>query len=282
MPRDLRGLPIAITGASSGIGEATAILCARAGMPVALAARRIDRLEALATRIASETGVKAVAVACDVSRRQDCERFIDEAARAFGGLHAVFANAGYGISAPAIDDPNAAPGLPSEAKLRAVLETNFFGTIATIRPALVRFRAAGKGHVLVCSSCLSKVALPHLSAYTISKAAQDHLVRALRVELQTGGARAIHVSSVHPIGTRTELFDVAEKLSGDDAQGPAIRTPPSMMQPASTVARAIVRCLRAPKSEVWTSTPARLAMALGVAMPGVRDWVLARQAMRGK
>jgi clavulanate-9-aldehyde reducatase len=73
MPKDLRNLPIAITGASSGIGAATAIACAAAGMPVALAARRIDKLESVAKAI-RDAGGKAIFVECDVTNTVDAKR----------------------------------------------------------------------------------------------------------------------------------------------------------------------------------------------------------------
>src|SRR5437868_4995866 len=101
MTIDLRGKPIAITGASSGIGEATALACAAAGMPVALAARRIDRLEALADRIKSGGG-RATVRQLDVADKDASADFIASAARDLGGgvLYSVFANAGYGAEQP--------------------------------------------------------------------------------------------------------------------------------------------------------------------------------------
>ena len=99
--------------------------------------------------------------------------------------------------------------------------------------------------------------------------------RALRHETPPG----VHVSTVHPVRTRTEFFDVADRMSGDT---PAfdLRAPEFTMQSANKVARAIVRCLRKPRGEVWTSTPTRLALALALALPGVADWALAKHARK--
>lgn len=263
---DLRGKPIAITGASSGIGRATAIACAAAGMPVAVAARRVDKLEAVAREITAAGG-RAIAVACDVDKPADCQRLIEETERAFGSVYAVFANAGYGIEKPMHE--------MSDAELRAIFETNFFGTMNTVRPALDRMLPARAGHILVCSSVVAKYGAAYFGAYCATKAAQNHIARAMRIEL---APRGIEVSSVHPIGTRTEFFDVNRRNSGGHTM--MDHTPDSFMQPPERVARGVVACLRRPRPEVWTSTMPRLGMGLITMVPSLGDvvmrWWLAR------
>ncbi|HYE60686.1 MAG TPA: SDR family NAD(P)-dependent oxidoreductase [Phycisphaerales bacterium] len=277
MPKDLRNLPIAITGASSGIGMATAVACARAGMPVALGARREDKLERVAEQIRREGG-RAIVVRTNVDSPADCEALVERTIAEFGSIYSVFANAGYGADTP-IAPPNAA----SDADIRAMFETNFFGTLNTIRPALPHMLKAGRGHVLICSSCLSKFALPWHTVYSATKAAQDHIGRGLLVELKP---RGIAVSTVHPIGTTTEFFEQSAARShkaAGAADGPKpaeIRTPRFMMQPPETVANAIVKSLRKPRGEVWTSLPVRLAFATLTAFPGLRDAVTARKYAR--
>lgn len=267
MAIDLTGLPIAITGASSGIGLSTALACARAGMPVAVAARRAERLRDVVDRIRGEGG-RAIAVECDVVDPGQCRELTERTIREFGSIYAVFANAGYGLEKPFLS--------MSDGELRAIFETNYYGTVNTIRPALDAMIAAGRGHVLVCSSCLSKIGLPLYSAYCATKAAQDNLARAVRHELRLAGHGAIYASSVHPIGTRTELFETKHRLSG----GPSSVLPPDSarrLQSPEVVARAVVRCLERPRGEVWTSLPMRLALAAAVAAPGLADWALARR-----
>jgi short-subunit dehydrogenase len=264
---DLTGKPIAITGASSGIGRATAIACARAGMPVAVGARRADRLQELVAEITAFGG-RAIAVPTDVANPADCRRLIDATVESYGSIYAVFANAGYAFEKPVIES--------SDAELRAIFETNFWGTLSTIRPALERMLPVRSGHVLICSSVLSKLAVPFHAAYSATKACQDHFARALRAELRGTG---VHISSVHPIGTRTELFQESEARSGGRL---APRTPDALKQPPERVARAVVRCLRRPKGEVWTSLPARLAAGLSVAFPNLTDFVIDRMADRAK
>lgn len=257
----LTGKPIAITGASSGIGMITALLCARAGMPVAIAARRIDRLEQLAIEI-RRGGGRAVAVACDVARPEDCARLIDVTNNEFGSLYAVFANAGYGVEGGVCD--------LTDKAWRDIFETNFWGTLNTIRPALPHMLAAGRGHVMICSSVVSKIGVPNLAAYTTTKACQDHIGRALRLEL--GGK--VHVSTVHPIGTNTEFSQVVTEKSGNRPR--TARSPEAFRQTPEDVAEAVVRCLKWPRGEVWTSTLARTLAAVSTLSPGFADFILRR------
>lgn len=266
---DLAGKPIAITGASSGIGWAAAVACARAGMPVAVGARREDKLRELAARIEREGG-QAVAIPMDAGVREDCERFIDEAGRRLGPLYAVFANAGVGLEGTLMD--------LSDQAIDDLFRLNFWGTVWTVRPAVRGMLDRGAGHVLMCSSCVSKIGLPYHAAYSASKAMQDHFGRAMRIEL---APRGVHVSTVHPIGTRTEFFDKTKERSG--GRRLALTTPDRLMQPPERVADAIVRCLRRPRGEVWTSLMMRLTLAMATAWPSFADRQLrARAAARLK
>jgi short-subunit dehydrogenase len=234
-------------------------------MPVAAGARRADRLEALVAEITAAGG-RAIAVPCDVDRPEHCARLIDQTVTEFGSVYCVFANAGYGLER--------AVARTTDAQMRAIFETNFFGTLNTIRPALPRMLEARAGHILVCSSCLAKLAVPQFGAYCATKAAQDHIARALRIELHGSG---VFVSGVYPIGTTTEFRDVAREAGG---YGKGVHTPKAFVQPPERVANAIVRCLRRPRPEVWTSAAARLAFAVGVALPRTADWALRRMAGR--
>lgn len=276
MAIDLRGRPIAITGASSGIGAATAVECARAGMPVALGARRVEKLDAVVKRIRDEGG-RAIAVPMDVAEPSQCQSLIDATVSEFGSVYAVYANAGYGVEKPVHEMSN--------EEIRVMFEINFFGTLNTIRPALAHMRAAPathtsgpRGHVLICSSCLAKMFLPYFSVYSATKAAQSHVGRAMRLELRHEG---VEVSTVHPISTRTEFLDTAEKLSG---QGTLIaHSPGFMVQTAEFVARRTVACLRRPRAEVWTGLRGqfvKFGMSVCTLFPALADLSLAGMVKR--
>ncbi|MFG0256297.1 MAG: SDR family NAD(P)-dependent oxidoreductase [Phycisphaerales bacterium JB043] len=267
MPRiDLRDKPIVITGASSGIGRATAIACAEADMPVVLCARREDRLRELAASIIAEGG-RATYVPLDVRDPERCTHAIQTCIETFDGIYAVFANAGYGVEQPLHK--------LSDESLRDIFEVNLFGSLNIIRPALQHMLEHKRGHVLLCSSCLSHLPVPRYGAYSATKSSQHHLGRSMRLEMMPHG---VHVSTIHPIGTRTEFFETAIANSPDGA--PLLDKPDSRsMQSPQRVALAIVAALRAPRPEVWTSHSARLLFKLAALMPRTTDRVL-RAAMR--
>ncbi|MHA7812094.1 MAG: SDR family NAD(P)-dependent oxidoreductase [Phycisphaerales bacterium] len=260
---DLRGQPVVITGASSGIGAATAVACARAGMPVGLFARREDKLEETRARIERDGG-RAVVVVGDAADADANLELIAKTEEAFGDLYGAIANAGYGAEVEcatmAIED------------IRKMFEVNFFGSMFLVQPAVAKFRERGSGHAVMVSSCLSKIGLPRYGAYSASKAMQDHFCRAMRHELRGTG---VHVSSVHPVGTKTEFFDEAAKKSGGGKLSLA-GSSERFMQTPEKVAGAMVKCLRKPKGEVWTSPLARIGFGASVMLPRVTDWVLGR------
>ncbi len=256
---DLSGRVIVITGASSGIGRATAIECGAAGMHVVLAARRFDRLEQAATEIEAAGG-RALPVQCDVQCDDQVDQMVRRTLERFDRLDAVFANAGYACFSPVLDVP--------DDRMRDIFETNYHGTLRCIRAAVPVMRDTSEwGHVLICTSAASEISIPMYGAYAATKAAQDSIGGALRAELHGDG---IAVSTVHPIGTRTELFEAASKLSPNPGGG--LNTPAALMHSAERVARAVVRCLRRPRPEVWPSVGTRWGVALTTAVPFLGAW----------
>jgi short-subunit dehydrogenase len=234
---------------------------------VLLTARREDKLTKVAERIRSAGGT-AETLSADVTSTEDCERAVERCIERFGSIYSVYANAGYGFETPVHECLTDAP---KDDRIRAIFETNFFGSLNAIRPALPRMIEAGAGHVLICSSSIGKFTVPRFGPYCASKAAQWHIARAMNAELRTKG---VFVSSVHPIGTKTEFFDEAAKRSGGKSL--TENTPDLFMQPAEKVAKAIVKCLRKPRAEVWTSTPVKLIAGVLTAAPNATDWLLHR------
>jgi short-subunit dehydrogenase len=271
VPRSLTNRNIIITGASSGIGAATAVACANAGMDVVLNARRADKLESVAERVRG-AGRAAVVVEGDVGHEDTTSRLLDAVERRFGHIDVVFANAGYGVDRPMHEI--------SDADLREIFEVNFFAAVELISAAAQRLIAAQRpGHLLMCSSCVSKFTLPGYGAYSATKAAQNHVCRAMHLELAT---HDIPVSSVHPISTRTEFGDVAAERSGkapNHGRDPD-HAPRGFVQTPERVADAVVRCLRKPTPEVWTSTMTRFAASLFTFAPRLQDFALRRAAGR--
>lgn len=264
MPIDLQSRVLVITGGSSGIGAATALACARAGMDAVLNGRRAEQLQAVADQM-RRCGRAAEIVVGDVTDEGLNARLLDVAQQRFGRFDVVLANAGYGFKRPAHE--------LDLAELRGIFDVNFFAACELLREAARRLLAERRpGHLLMTSSAVAKFTLPNFAAYSATKAAQNHFCRAMRMELRPYG---IEVTSIHPITTRTEFFGRAascERRAGwvDPAAG---RTPGWLTQSPEKVAAAVVRCLRHPKPEIWTSFTARLAAGLMTIFPRLMDFV---------
>lgn len=244
---------VVITGASAGIGRATALRLAREGFSVVLAARRHDLLVDLAREI-EKVGGKALPVTTDVTREDDVHALVGAAIKHFGRLDVVICNAGFGIYG-AIDQ------IDSD-KMRRLLEVNYLGTYYAIRAALPHFRAVNRGHIIVVSSIVGRRGVPQMGAYSATKFAQVGLAECLRAELQGTG---IHLSAVFPVSTETDFFKVMTAESGFATRAAGPR------QSADTVADAIARVIEKPKPEVYPYRKARGLAVLAVIAPAFCD-----------
>jgi len=250
---------IAITGASAGIGRATALRLARTGASVVICARRADRLDAVAEEIAAAGG-QALAFAGDVTRAADMDALVARALERFGRLDVMMCNAGFGI-AGAIDD--IAPD-----QMRKLMDINYLGTYHATRAALPLFRRQGSGHLIVVSSIVGKRGVPYMGAYAATKFAQIGLAECLRSELLGSG---IHLSVVCPVSTETEFFEVMSRETGTAitrAHGPS--------QHVDAVAEAIARAIDRPVPEVYPHAASRALVILNALAPGVCDRVVKR------
>jgi NADP-dependent 3-hydroxy acid dehydrogenase YdfG len=186
-----------ITGASSGIGAATARAASAAGYRLVLAARSEDKLE----RLASELGgaERAIAVRCDVTDWADNEALAGTATEAFGGFDAVFANAGFGARRGFLEE--------SPQQWREMVLTNVLGVALTIRATLPHLLERDAGHFLITSSVAGRRALPG-SMYSATKWAVTAIGEALRQELRTmHDNRSIRVTLIEPGMVDTPFFD---------------------------------------------------------------------------
>jgi NADP-dependent 3-hydroxy acid dehydrogenase YdfG len=244
---------VAITGASAGIGRATALRLARSGAAIVACARRIDKLQAVVDEIIAGGG-EAIAVAADVTREADMTRFVASALERFGRLDVMICNAGFGIYGT-VDSVTA-------DQMRELIDVNYLGTFYAIRAALPLFRRQTSGHVIVLSSIVGKRGVPYMGAYAATKFAQVGLAECLRAELDGSN---IHVSVVFPISTETEFFDVMTKASGHSTRAMGPRQDPTAV--ADAIARAIVR----PVAEVYPYRKARGLVLLNAIAPGFCD-----------
>ncbi len=197
-----------ITGASTGIGAATAKAAAARGWKVALAARSADKLEALVGEIGSE---RALALTCNVARQEDVAQAIDAAAT-FGPIHAAFANAGCGIGTP-----GAEAGDPEE--WRQILDVNVWGLLLTVKAALPHLRAT-KGHMLLTGSQAGRSHLAG-SVYGASKWFVHGFGQNLALEMKEWGGRCTVIA---PGMVDTPFFDEPKPgaLTGEQVAAAAI------------------------------------------------------------
>jgi short-subunit dehydrogenase len=263
--KTLAGAAVALTGASAGIGWAAALAFARERARVAVSARRRDRLEALAEEIRAAGGEPLIQVA-DVADPVQVQGFVEAIRERFGRLDVLVNNAGFGVRGRVEDTPI--------EDYRRLMEVNYLGTVYGCRAAIPIMRAQGGGVIINVSSIVGHRSLPGGAAYAATKAAQISLTESLRVELRGTG---IAVCSVHPIGTATEFAEVAARESPGRSGGPL-----GPQQSAEAVARAIVRCARKPKAEVYPYPLARLLVWANALSPRLVDWMASQGARRSQ
>ena len=197
-----------ITGASTGIGAATARQAVEAGYRVVLGARSEDKLRGLAEELGGED--RAIAQRCDVSDWDDQQALVATALGRFGRLDVYFANAGFGAARSFLKE--------DVAHWRSMIDTNVLGVALSIRAALPHLLESGRGHVLLTSSVAGRRALPG-SLYAATKWAVTAMGEALRLEIRNDHPEAmVKVTLVEPGMTDTPFFDTRPEgmLEPDD------------------------------------------------------------------
>ena len=247
---------VVITGASAGIGRATALRFAREGASLVLAARSQDRLERLAERLEERFAVETLVVRCDVRQRAELEALAEAAIARFGRIDVLVNNAGYGLYGRIEDTP--------EDAFRDLLETNVLGAHNAIRAVLPHMRRQGSGHIVNVGSIVGKRSWPYHGAYAASKFALTGLTQALRGELAGSG---VSVTLVLPASTETEFFANAPTFSPEYVPAPL-----GPVQTPGQVARGIVRSVGHPSPEVHMQPLMRIAHVLADVFPGLTAW----------
>jgi len=195
---------IAITGASTGIGAASARAAVEAGWRVVLGARSEDKLQALAEELGGDE--HALAVPCDVTDWDSQQAFVRAALERHGRLDAFFANAGFGAKRGFLEE--------SVEHWRAMIDTNVLGVALSIRATLGHFREQGRGHMLITSSVAGRRPLPG-SLYAATKFAATAMGEGLRQEVSDTDIR---VTLIEPGMVDTPFFEngVSDALEADD------------------------------------------------------------------
>jgi short-subunit dehydrogenase len=278
---ELKGQVVIITGASSGIGAATARRLARASAHVVLAARRRERLDALKQEIETMDG-RATVVVCDITVAEDRARLVQTASAINGRIAALVNNAGYGTRGPV--------ELVPVEKIRQNFELNLFALIALTQLVIPGMRRAGAGRIVNISSVAGRVARPLSSIYDATKHALEAISDGLRGELAPFG---IKVVVIEPGFIVTEFVQVANETSQSviEHAGPyapwfanfqqAYKRANRLAGQPEDIAALIYAALTARRPRLRYAAPrhARLALALKRFLPERWfDYVLNRQA----
>jgi len=228
----LDGRVALVTGASSGIGEATAIALAEAGAKVAIAARRRDRLQALADRLAP-LGAEPLVLEADLLDEHIAQRIVADTERHFGRLDILVNNAGVMYLEPVAE--------ADLGRWRRMLELNVLSLIASTQAALAGMKSRRDGHIVNVSSTAGRIANPNAAAYSATKFGVVAFSEALRREVH---ADNIRVSIIEPGVVQTELRDHI----GHAATQASLNAWASNMRQlqAEDVAEAIVFCVTRP------------------------------------
>lgn len=231
---DIKGKVVIVTGASSGIGEAAAREFGREGAKVVLAARRVDRLEALANEIEA-MGSQTLVVQADLSKLEDIQKMVSDTLRTFGRIDVLVNNAGFGRLdwLEKLDPLN---------DIQAQIDVNVMGVIQTTRQVLPMMIQQRSGSIINMCSMAGLVGMPTYTIYAASKHAVHGFSEALRREVKPWG---IDVSLIYPGGVVTEFSQHAGIKRKTNAT-----TPKFMLLTAEQVGKAVVKLVRRPR-RMW-------------------------------
>ncbi|MGS2616258.1 SDR family oxidoreductase [Micromonospora sp. LZ34] len=260
-----RDLVVVVTGASSGIGRATAHAFADQGNALALAARGDAALDDVVQECVGRGG-QAIAVPTDVSDPQAVRELAERTLQRYGRIDVWVNNAAVSAFGRFQDVP--------EEDFRRVLDVNVMGYVYGARAALPVMRNQGHGVLVNVSSVVGVVTQPYTHAYTMAKFAIRALSGSLRQELQLEGASGIHVCTVLPATIDTPIFQHAANYTGR-----AVRAMPPVYPP-ERVARTIVNLVRLPRREVAVGTMAHALLLQSRLAPGLVERMMAIQVDR--
>jgi NAD(P)-dependent dehydrogenase (short-subunit alcohol dehydrogenase family) len=260
MRRRIGDSVVVITGASGGIGRATALRFAREGATLVIAARRERALHEVAEECRS-LGGQALVVPLDVTNEQAVRDLARQAVENYGRIDVWVNNAAVTLFGRVEEAPT--------ELYRRVLETNFFGYYYGIRSVLPYFREQGSGVLVNVASIVAEISQPYTSAYVASKFAIRALSDCVRMELALDDASGIHVCTVMPATIDTPLFNQAANYTG---RGVKAMDP---VLPAERVADAILSVAKCPCRETVVGGVGRMFMWMKRLMPGIFERVMA-------
>jgi short-subunit dehydrogenase len=259
---DLNQRRVLVTGASSGIGEATAHAFARAGAQVVLVSNDTTNMVKVEEAIRAAGG-QAVSACIDLTKNEDIDGLIERLEAQHGQIDVLVNNAGVGLGGLVLDT--------RLEDMRFVFELNFFAVHRLCQQALRSMSARKQGVIINVTSASARFGSPSISAYSASKGAVHAYTQALRTEAAPHG---VHVCECLPISVRTPFFD--------SVRGHTYR-PGGIVQTPEQVANVIVRAaaMTSPPAEILPFRPVRLAFVVDALLPGLLQGILARRQGHG-
>ncbi len=253
----LSGAVAIVTGASSGIGRATAVALAENGAHVALAARTESALDQVADEIRLLER-EVLVVPTDVTDRDQVDHLVEETLARWGRVDVLVANAGAYVRSPVRELP--------VAEVQRSMAVNFYGALYAVLAVQPHMLARSSGHIVLMSSLDGKKGLPRDAPYVVAKFALAGYGEVLRQELHDSGVR---VTTVFPGRVDTPLIDTLDV--------PSV----SAKIPARAVAHAIVNAIRRPRPEVIIPFEGRAFHLVNAISPRLGDWIVRRLHLQG-
>lgn len=247
---------IVITGASSGIGLATARAAAKENAKLVLASRNKEELEQLVQEIVQEGG-EAIHVVADVGKRNDIEKIAEAAIQEFGGFDTWINNAGVSIYGKLKE--------VSEEDNRRLFDTNYWGVVSGSLVAAEHLKSRG-GAIINLGSVLSDVAIPLQGMYSASKHAVKGFTDALRIELAEEDA-PVSVTLIKPSGINTPYPQHAKNYTDQE-----LTLPPPVYAPEE-VAHAILYAATHSRRDIFVGSGGKVMSSINKYAPGIMDWV---------
>ena len=249
---------ILITGASSGIGAASARLFAANGYRVVLAARRMERLQEIEKDIET-LGGEAISVETDLTHIDQINALVEKTLDAYGRIDILFNNAGFG-RAKWLED------MDPQKDIELQIQVNLNGVIQMTRAVLPHMIERKSGHIINMASLAAFIATPTYSIYAATKYGVRGFSNALRREV---GILGIKVSSIFPGGVKTEF---AKHLAAKRKTG--ITTPQALLLSSEDVARTVMLVARRPRRTVIIPWLSRIGVLFEMLFPGLNDWLI--------
>ena len=249
---------VILTGATQGIGRATAFALAGAGCKLALAARNIDTLQSLVDEL-NAAGHQSIAIPTDMGDTLQAAALAQKTVDIFGKIDVVINNAGIGVRDDVVN--------LQETEARHGMDVNYFGPVALIQAAIPHLKANPDGGLIInVSSIVGRRAMPGISGYCASKGALEKMADSMRVELKPANIR---VSTVYPGVTQTAFN--SNSLGGSQRGRGRV----SGVSPEK-VAQAILKTIRNERRDVFITLFDRAFVTGAMLFPGLMDWMLGR------